>query len=181
MKYLHLFCVVICVLFSSSAMYMAYNRSASHHYTVAIVDSDKVVNGSLALQDTQRQIREHTHKLQQEFEKELEKVKPSQEEFDLLSEEAKREKAEQFSKYAAQARDDYAKKGSDLEESYKNSVDSIFNKIKEVTKKIAENEKIDLVLFISSQNSILYSKDRVDLSDKVLQNINKVMPKFDVK
>lgn len=181
MKHLHLFCVVICVLFSSSAIYMAYNRSVSHHHTVAIVDSDKVVNGSLALQDVQQQIREQNDKLQQEFEKELEKVKPSQEEFDLLSEEAKREKAEQFSKYAAQARDDYAKKGSDLEESYKNSVDSIFNKIKEVAKKIAESEKVDLVLFVSSKNLVLYSKDRVDLSDQVLKNVNKAMPKFVVK
>lgn len=188
MKHLHLFLLVICILFSSSAIYMAYNCSESsssnsscNHRITAIVDNDKMINDSLVLQDLQKQIREQNSKLQEEFEKELEKFKPSKEEFDLLSEEAKKEKAEQFNKYAAQARDDYAKKLSGLEERYKNSVDSIFKKIKEVTKKIAESEKIDLVLFISSKNQVLYSQDGVDLSDKVLKHVNKSMSKFVLK
>ncbi|WP_253300169.1 OmpH/Skp family outer membrane protein [Wolbachia endosymbiont of Chironomus riparius] len=137
-----------------------------------------MINDSLALQDLQEQIKKYNSKLQQEFEQEIEKIKPSKEEFDLLSEEAKKEKIEQFNEHATKFREDYSKKVSNLENNYKNAVESIFNKIKEVTKKIAENEKIDLVLFISNKNQVLYSKDKVDLSNKTLKNINKDLPTF---
>ncbi|GFY65328.1 outer membrane protein assembly factor BamA [Trichonephila inaurata madagascariensis] len=144
----------------------------------AIIDSDKVINESPALQNIQQQVKEQNSRLQQEFESELEKLKPSKEEFELLSEAAKEEKTEQFNKNAVKARDDYAKKMSSLEENYRDAVDSIFNKIKEITKKTAEKNNIDLVLFISKKNQVLYSMDEVDLSDVVLKNVNKEIPEF---
>ncbi|GFQ72277.1 outer membrane protein assembly factor BamA [Trichonephila clavata] len=147
----------------------------------AIIDSDKVINESLALQNIQQQIKEQNSRLQQEFESELEKLKPSKEEFELLSEEAKKEKTEQFNKHTVNARDAYAKKMLYLEESYRDAVESVFNKIKEVAKKTAEKDNIDLVLFISKKNQVLYSMDEVDLSDMVLNNINKEIPEFALK
>lgn len=68
-----------------------------------------------------------------------------------------------------------------LEESYRDAVESVFNKIKEVAKKTAEKNNIDLVLFISKKNQVLYSMDEVDLSDVVLNNINKKIPEFALK
>lgn len=181
MKYLQTTICLFCAIF---AIYMAYNHpnSPSRGTNVtAVVDSDQVINESLALQNVQQQVREQNSILQQEFEKELEKFKPSKDEFDLLSEEAKQEKTEQFNKHAMKARDDYTKKMSDLEENYKNAVDGIFNKIKELTKQIAESNKVDLVLFVSKKNQILYSMDGVDLSNTILQSINKEIPEFALK
>ncbi|WP_374698767.1 OmpH family outer membrane protein [Wolbachia endosymbiont (group B) of Limnophora tigrina] len=180
MQYIQSFISVIALVISlfvgyKSMEYQPQNTKA------AIIDSDKIINESLALQNIQQQIKEQNSKLQQEFESELEKFKPSKEEFDLLSEEAKKEKTEQFNKYTVSARDNYAKKMLYLEESYRDAVESVFNKIKEVAKKTAEKDNIDLVLFISKKNQVLYSMDEVDLSDMVLNNINKEIPEFALK
>ncbi|QOD37941.1 OmpH family outer membrane protein [Candidatus Wolbachia massiliensis] len=183
MKHTQLFISVIALVISLFAGYKVIERQPQSSYNIkaVIIDSDKVINESLALQSVQQQIREQNSRLQQEFESELEKFKPSQEEFELLSEEAKKEKTEQFNKHAVSARDNYTRKMSHLEESYRDAVDSIFNKIKEVAKKTAEKNNIDLVLFISKKNQVLYSMDEVDLSDVVLKNINKEIPEFTLK
>ncbi|NSM56463.1 OmpH family outer membrane protein [Wolbachia endosymbiont of Atemnus politus] len=183
MKHTQLLISVIALVISLFAGYKAvkHQPQSAFNVKVAIIDSDKIINESLALQNIQQQIKEQSSKLQQEFESELEKFKPSKEEFELLSEEAKKEKTEQFNKHAVSARDNYTKKMSHLEESYKDAVESIFNKIKETTKETAEKNNIDLVLFIPKKNQVLYSMDEVDLSDVLLKNINKEMPKFTLK
>ncbi|CAH2209265.1 jg24760 [Pararge aegeria aegeria] len=162
----------------SGKYYDRYQPQSTLNTKAAIIDSDKVINESLALQNIQQQIKEQNSRLQKEFENELEKFKPSKEEFDLLSEEAKKEKTEQFSKHTVSVRDNYAKKMSHLEENYREAVESVFNKIKEVAKRTAEKNNIDLVLFISKKNQVLYSMDEVDLSDVVLKNVNKEIPEF---
>ncbi|WP_265032882.1 MULTISPECIES: OmpH/Skp family outer membrane protein [unclassified Wolbachia] len=180
MKYIQLFISVIALIIS---LFVGYKFAGyqPQNTKAAIIDSDKVINESLALQNIQQQIKEQNSRLQQEFESELEKLKPSKEEFELLSEEAKKEKTEQFNKHTVNARDAYAKKMLYLEESYRDAVESVFNKIKEVAKKTAEKDNIDLVLFISKKNQVLYSMDEVDLSDMVLNNINKEIPEFALK
>ncbi|MFT4327584.1 MAG: OmpH family outer membrane protein [Wolbachia pipientis] len=180
MKYIQLFTSVIALIISLFVGYkfVGYQPQSTLNTKAAIIDSDKVINESLALQNIQQQIKEQNSRLQKEFENELEKLKPSKEEFDLLSEEAKKEKTEQFSKHTVSVRDNYAKKMSHLEENYREAVESIFNKIKEVAKKTAEKNNIDLVLFISKKNQVLYSMDEVDLSDVVLKNVNKEIPEF---
>jgi outer membrane protein len=183
MKYIQLLISVVALVVSLFVGYKfaGYQPQGMFSTRIAIIDSDKVINESLALQNIQQQIKEQNSKLQQEFEKELEKFKPSKEEFDLLSEAAKEEKTEEFNKQAIRARDDYTKKMSSLEESYRDAVDSIFNKIKDIAKKTAEKNNIHLVLFISKKNQVLYSADEVDLSNVVLNNINKEMPEFTLK
>ena len=183
MKYMQLFISVIALVISLFVGYkfVEYQPHSTSNTKAAIIDSDKVISESLALQNVQQQVKEQNSKLQQEFEKELEKFKPSKEEFDLLSEEAKQEKTENFNKYAVKARDDYAKKMSDLEESYRDAVDSIFSKIKAVAKQVAEKNNVDLVLFLSKKNQVLYSMDGIDLSDVTLKHINQEIPEFALK
>ncbi|WP_265039306.1 OmpH family outer membrane protein [Wolbachia endosymbiont (group A) of Yponomeuta plumbellus] len=180
MKYIQLFISVIALIISLFVGYKFVGYQPQNT-KAAIIDSDKVINESLALQNIQQQIKEQNSRLQQEFESELEKLKPSKEEFELLSEEAKKEKTEQFNKHTVNTRDNYAKKMLHLEESYRDAVENVFNKIKEVAKKTAEKNNIDLVLFISKKNQVLYSMDEVDLSDVVLNNINKKIPEFALK
>ncbi|MDF0607939.1 OmpH family outer membrane protein [Wolbachia endosymbiont of Onchocerca gibsoni] len=183
MKYTQLLISVIALVISLFASYKAVKQQPQNAFNakIVIVDSDKVINESLALQNIQQQIKKQSSKLQQEFESELEKFKSSKEEFELLSEEARKEKADQFNKHAVSARDNYAKKMSHLEESYRDAVEDIFNKMKEVARKTAEKNSIDLVFFLPKKNQILYSMDRVDLSDVLLKNINKEMREFTLK
>ncbi|WP_349967682.1 OmpH family outer membrane protein [Wolbachia endosymbiont of Armadillidium arcangelii] len=180
MRYIQLLISVIALIISMFVGYkfVGYQSQGVLNTKAAIIDSDKVINESLALQNIQQQIKEQNSRLQQEFENELEKLKPSKEESDLLSEEAKKERAEQFNKHAVSVRDNYAKKMSNLEENYREAVESVFNKIKEAAKRTAEKNNIDLVLLISKKNQVLYSMDEVDLSDVVLKNVNKEIPEF---
>ncbi|QKX02564.1 OmpH/Skp family outer membrane protein [Wolbachia endosymbiont of Dirofilaria (Dirofilaria) immitis] len=175
MKYTQLLISVIALVISVFSSYKAVKQRPQDAFNtkVVIVDSDKVINESLALRNIQQKIKEQSSKLQQEFENELEKFKSSKEEFELLSEEAKKEKADQFNKHAVSVKDDYAKKMSHLEESYRDAIEDIFNKVKEVARKTAEENSIDLVLFLPKKNQILYSIDKVDLSDILLRSINK--------
>ncbi|MCM1002412.1 OmpH/Skp family outer membrane protein [Wolbachia pipientis] len=188
MKYTQLFVSVIVLVIFLFVGYkvVKHQPKGALNIKVAIIDSDKVISESLALQNIQQQIKEQSSGLQQEFESELEKFKPSKEEFELLSEEAKKERTEQFDKRALSTRDSYAKKMLYLEKSYRDAVDSIFNKIKEIAKETAEKNNIDLVLFLSKKNQVLYfmdeaDLDKVDLSDVVLKNINKEIPELALK
>ncbi len=159
MKYIQLFTSVIALIISLFVGYkfVGYQPQSTLNTKAAIIDSDKVINESLALQNIQQQIKEQNSRLQKEFENELEKFKPSKEEFDLLSEEAKKEKTEQFSKHTVSVRDNYAKKMSHLEENYREAVESIFNKIKEVAKKTAEKKhRFGTIYFKKESSFILY-------------------------
>ncbi|MGL9725872.1 MAG: OmpH family outer membrane protein [Wolbachia sp.] len=180
MKYIQSFISIITLIVS---LFVAYKfiEYQPQRTRAAIIDSDKVINESLALQSIQQQIKKQSSNLQQEFENQVEKLKPSKEEFDLLSEEAKKEKTEQFNRDTVSARDNYAKKMSHLEESYRDAVENILNKIREVTREAAEKNNIDLVLFIPKKNQVLYSIDKVDLSDVVLKNLNKEIPELTLK
>ncbi|QKX01508.1 OmpH family outer membrane protein [Wolbachia endosymbiont of Cruorifilaria tuberocauda] len=184
MKYTQFFISVIALIISLFAAHKAIKQhppQGAFNAKVAIIDSDRVINESLAIQGIQRQIKEQSSRLQREFESELEKFKSSKEEFELLSEEAKKEKTEQFNKHAVNARDNYAKKMSYLEEGYKYAIDDIFSQIKEIAKRAAEKNSIDLVLFLPKKNQILYSIAKVDLSDVLLENINKEIREFTLK
>ncbi|MDG7055930.1 MAG: OmpH family outer membrane protein [Wolbachia endosymbiont of Meromenopon meropis] len=188
MRYKKFFISVIILVIFLFMSYSVVTRIFSNklNIRVAIVDSDKVIRDSLALQNIQQQIKEQSSELQEEFESELEKFKPSKEEFELLSEEAKKQKTEQFDKYALSVRDSYTKKMLFLEKSYTNALDNIFNKIKEIAKEIAEKDSIDLVFFISKKNQILYfmddiDLDKIDLSDLILNYINKEIPRLALK
>ncbi len=47
---------------------------------------------------------------------------------------------------------------SHLEESYRDAVEDIFNKMKEIARKTAEKNSIDLVFFLPKKNQILLDK-----------------------
>lgn len=175
MKYWNLICTVVLFLTTLLVLYRHSN------YSVGIVDSESVIHESLAFQGIQKQIQEENLKLQEEFEGELVKLKPSKEEFELLSEEAKKEKVEQFNKDTTEIRDKYAKKASNLENKYQEAIDNVFKKVKEIVEKIAKSEEINLVLLVSKKNQVLYSENKIDLSDKILKSINKDLPKLVLK
>ncbi|OEY86780.1 hypothetical protein BIY23_01965 [Wolbachia pipientis] len=174
--------ILICVLFSSVSLFFSFLKNPEHvsstESTLAIIDSTKIIKNSLALNNIGQQLKEQSFELEQEFRKEMDKFRLSQEEIDLLSEEAKKEKQEQIERDTSQIRDHYTKRASGLDHNYNDAINSIVNKVKEVIKEVAESEKIDLVF---EKNVVWYLKNKIDLSDKVLESINKVMPKFDLK
>lgn len=88
MKYIQLFISVIALIISLFVGYKFVGYQPQNT-KAAIIDSEKVINESLALQNIQQQIKEQNSRLQQEFENELEKLKPSKEEFDLCQKKQK--------------------------------------------------------------------------------------------
>ncbi|WFW29735.1 MAG: OmpH family outer membrane protein [Wolbachia endosymbiont of Menacanthus eurysternus] len=185
MKYIKLFIsIIILIIFLSIGFYIIKRKPEKNVLVnVAFIDTDEITNKSLVLQDIQHQVKEQSSKLQQEFEDELEKFKLSKEEFELLSEEAKKEKMEQLDEHTLNSRNNYTKKMLYLEKNYKDAMGNIFNKIKKISKEIAKKNDIDLILLISKKNQVLYfindsDLDKIDLSGIVLENINKEIQKY---
>ncbi len=174
--------IFICILFSSVSLFFSFLKSEEHKNStesiIAIADREKIISESLVLQDIKQQLKEQGSKLQQGFMEEMEKFNSLQEELDLLSEDAKKEKREQIDRDKLQIRDHYDKKAYSLNLIYNDAISNVLNKVEEVLKQVAESEKVDLVF---EKNGILYLKNKIDLSDKVLKDINKVMPKFALK
>ncbi len=174
--------IFICIFFSSVSLFFSFLKSTDNkngtESIIAIADREKIINESLVLKDIKQQIKEQGSKLEQGLMAEMEKSNSLQEEFDLLSEDAKKEKMGQINKDKLQIRDHYNKKAYDLNLIYSDAISSVLKKVEEVLTQVADSEKVDLVF---EKNGILYLKNKIDLSDKVLENLNKVMPKFALK
>ncbi|UWI83248.1 OmpH family outer membrane protein [Wolbachia endosymbiont of Howardula sp.] len=180
MKNVNLFISLIALFLSLFAIYHSFYHHSDCLYNTntAIIDSDKIINESLILQKIHHQIKERSSELQQEFDDEIEKIKPLQDEFELLSESAQKEKTDQFNHYATKIKEEYTKKIAYIEQRYRESLDQIFYKLKELAMIEAKKHDLSLVLFISKKNQVLFSAQSVDLSDKILKKINNELQDF---
>jgi len=150
--------------------------------TFGVVNVKMIVDKSKAARTAKKEV----EKLQKKYvkqaakmEKELEaREKQLANQRKALSEEAFLSKVKSFQKKIDSDRKSIIEKRKTLEAAYISALELIKNETLKVIAKIAAEKRLDLVLPTSQ---ILHFKNGVEISDEVLENLNKELPKVKVK
>jgi len=161
---------------------IAFSATAAEgNIETAIVDLKKIVYDSLAAKDIVRQIEEKRNAFQSEVEKEEQKLHEEDQELaqqrNILSKEAFDQKVKDFRTKVIDAQRKVQVKRTQLDKAHAKALEEVqsttFDIIKELSKKIG----FTLAL---PKNEVLYHQDNMDISDKVLGELNKRIPKVKV-
>lgn len=154
---------------------------ASAKVNIAYVNADKVFNNFSTWNNFVKKIEHHSIKVRDivtKKEKDIEKIwfkikkmRDNKQDANKISvlEKGFKEKNIKLQKYVQ-----YQKKQMDIK--YINIKRQIQGKITKIIKKIAENEKLDMVVntnSISFNSYVVYLNNRVDITDKVIEILNK--------
>jgi outer membrane protein len=149
---------------------------------IGYVDSQKILSTFAAAIDAQKELENENTKWGQEVQKMQEELQTLQEELDqqslLLSEAKRKEKEDELQALYVKAQQYQAQKWGDNGEFFKRQkelLQPIYDKINEVINRIGEEEGYDFVLD-SVAGNILYAKEKFDITDKVLEELEKETP-----
>ena len=149
---------------------------------ISVVDIDKILSASKAAKTLKAQVEEKRKGFIAEVEKAEKSLRESQKaiekESKTLSKEDLMKKAQEFEAKRLEARKAIQDKKSKLDAAYTEAMNSLTQKIYEVCQKIADEQKIDLV--ITRQNIIVGSM-ALDITDAVLKGLDDALPSVELK
>ncbi len=148
---------------------------------IAIVDVEKIVQESKAAKHLREQLDKRKDKIKSELknkEKELEKDKKKLEkQKSVLSEDAFKKKITTFREKLMSINTNLKERTDKLESSFLKALKKIDKVTMEIVGNIARKEKITIVL---PKNKVLFYKGGNDITDAVLERLNKKLTKVDL-
>jgi Skp family chaperone for outer membrane proteins len=155
----------------------------AHATEIAVIDIQKVVDESLAAKDAADKITSKKEKYQASINKkgkDLEaKDKNLAAQLSILSEDAIEKKKEQFALELTNFKKDIEKKRKELDDSYVKAIGQIQKQVLVIIKEVSIKKDIDVVI---PKNQLLYiGHDIRDISDEVLEKLNKKISKVELK
>ncbi|MGN7618798.1 MAG: OmpH family outer membrane protein [Ehrlichia sp.] len=152
---------------------------------MAFVDRDMIMSDASSVKSIRAQLDDKRTALQKDFAEREEQLHKLEEELgkqkSILSSEAFEKKVADFKAKVSNLQQDISVKGSELENMYMNAMEIVYNKIKNISTKIAKENNIDVVLFLMRRNQVLYATDGIDFSNEVLERLNKELPSVEIK
>lgn len=149
---------------------------------IGYVDSQKILSTFPAAIDAQKELENENTKWGQEIKKMQDELRTLQEELDrqslLLSEAKRKEKEVELQALYGKVQQYQSQKWGDNGEFFKRQkelLQPVYDKINEVINRISEEEGYDFVLD-SVAGNILYAKEKFDITDKVLEELEKQTP-----
>ena len=152
--------------------------AGAENLKIGTIDAQKVLENTKAGKKAKATMEEYVKSRQKIIDLEEQEIKGLEDELvkqgPVLSAEAKKDKQETFQRKML----DYQKKVSELNKEVQNKKKEVledFNKtLEKVVKGIAEKEGYTVILDRNSEGGVvLYAKESVDLTDKVVQEFNK--------
>jgi len=94
----------------------------------------------------------------------------------LLTQDAFNEKRRQFNEKVTKVQHDFQEKRTSQEAALKKSLDQVNQVVFEIIDSLAQEEGFDIAIPTSQ---ILYASKKLDITEKVLEQLNKKLPKLD--
>lgn len=149
---------------------------------IAVVDTRKVIESSVAYSDISSQIQKKNDEFRDEIQKEETSLKKQYQDLETkknaLSQEAIDKKNEAISKEVAELQKRSYNQHSSLEGAYRNATQVVVDKTMDLVKKQAEKNKYSVVI---EKAAAIYYDEKLEISDIVLEELNKALPKVEVK
>lgn len=166
-------------LFSASFTHSAH--ADNHANAIAVVNIQKIIATSAAAKDVKKQIESKRETYQNAINKEEEKLREQDKELagqrSLLSAEAYKEKVEEFKKKVAAIQQDVQEKRGQMDRAYAKSLSRIQQISVDVITEICKAKGFSLAV---PSNGVLFAETELDISDEVLKEVNKRLPKLTV-
>ncbi len=150
--------------------------------SIAVVDVERVLAESDAAQSVQKQIDTKRKAFLAMVKKTEEKLRSDQKAIEAkrseLSKEELLKKAQNFDRKRIEARSSIQSKKAKLDKSYSEAMNILTKAIFEVCQKIADEDKIDLVI---TRQNIIVGSNSLDITAKVMERMNKTLPELNLK
>ncbi|WP_395877771.1 OmpH family outer membrane protein [Ehrlichia muris] len=177
-----LFLIIFILLFGLNYQALAKN---DQNIPVAFIDRDVIISEALSVKSIRTQLDDKRAELQKNFAAREEELHKMEEDLSkqkaILSAEAFEKKVADFKTKVSNLQQDISIKGSELENMYMNAMEMVYNKIKNISAKIAKEQNVNLILFLMKKNQVFYAADGIDFSKEVLERLNKELPNIEIK
>lgn len=150
--------------------------NASAEFTGAVVDVQKVIIASDAGKKAKKDLENEFEKKKKEFEKKENELKKKAEEFEkkkmVYSDQVRQEKGMELQQEMMKFREDVGKSQMQMQQKQAEMTKPIIEKVQKAIGEIAK-EKNFTAVFERSENSVVWAKGEVDITEDVLKKINK--------
>lgn len=172
----------ITILLSTIATFLTLGAVSSFASDVAVLDIEKIGKESKAVLDIQAKV----VKKQEEFRKEITKKQTSlqsdqkklEAKKNILSKEAFEKEQREFEKKIDSLNELVEKRQNTLKKAQEDSTTKVNDKMKEIITEIAKEKQLSLIIPASQT---VFSADNLDISNEVIEKLNKKITKVDVK
>lgn len=156
------------------------NAYSAEPARISVVDMQKLMNSSTAAMDIKERAKKERDSYQASISKEEDQLRKEeaklQEQRSILTQEAFNDKARVFKDKVAKVQRNFQEKRAAQEESLKKSLDQVNQVVFEIIDSLAKEEGFDVTIPTSQ---ILYATKSLDITEKVLERLNKKLPKLD--
>lgn len=171
-------CRFLSVVFSLAVLVYCFGVTSAVAGTrsVLFIDADKILGEALVAKDIRSQLDRRRAELQGSFSSREERLRREEEDLikqkSILSSEAFEAKVAEFKKSVESLNRDASVRMSELEGMFSNAMGQVYEKIQQISKRIAEENSSEIVLFMSKGQASYINSD-ADISEKVLEILNK--------
>jgi Skp family chaperone for outer membrane proteins len=159
-----------------------YAQDAAKQTVIAVVDIEKILEKSKAAVSVQGQVSEKRKSFLTEVETAEKSLRETQKaiekESKTLSKEELMKKAQEFETKRLDARKSIQEKKGKLDAAYTEAMNLLTKNIYEVCQKIADEQKIDLVI---TRQNIIVGNMALDITAEVLKRMDESLPTLDLK
>jgi Skp family chaperone for outer membrane proteins len=149
---------------------------------IAIVDVQAIVQQSTAGKGIQKAVESHREASAKEFSGQEEKLRQGEQELarqrGVLSEEAFGKKRHDFEKQVGDFQREVQGRQKAIEQGYNEAIHTLLGSVMEAVAGLARDRGITLVL---SKQQVIMSETAMDLTQEVLERVNKALPSVTVK
>jgi outer membrane protein len=151
---------------------------AAESLKIGTINAQKVLDGTKAGKKAKTTMEEYVKSRQKIIDLEEQEIKGLEEELakqgPVLSAEAKKDKQEMFQRKMMDYQKKVAELNKEVQTKKKDVLDDFNKSLEQVVKTIAEKEGYTVILDRNTEGgAILYAKESVDLTDKVIQEFDK--------
>lgn len=174
-KFIALFVAAFAVLALASNSFAA-------NANIAVLDIEKIAKEAKAVHDIQNKVTKKQDEYQKEINKKQTSLESEQKKLEskknILSKEAFEKEQKDFEKKIDELKTFVEKKQNSLKKASADGMTKVNDKMKDIIAEMAKEKDLQVILPTSQ---IVFSVDNLDISEEVLERLNKKITKVDVK
>lgn len=149
---------------------------------ITVVETRKVIESSTAYAEIMKQVQKKNEQFREEIQKSEGDLKKKYQELETkknaLSQDAIDKKNDEISKEVAELQKKSYSQHATLEDAHRNATQILVDKTAEIVKNQAEKNGYEVVI---EKAAVFYSDAKLDITDTVLEGLNKALPTVEVK
>ena len=158
------------------------NTTYADDQKITVVETRKIIESSTAHNDILKQVQKKNEEFRDEIQKSESELKKKYQELETkknaLSQDAIDKKNDEISKEVAELQKRSYGQHAALEDAYRNATQILVEKTSDIVKTQAQSKGYQIVV---EKGAVIYSDKSLDITDSVLEEVNKAIPSIQVK